>query len=330
MSTMTANGRRLAAGMFGTLALATLSTMLQAQTSVAFTSLAKRLSDTVITRDLAHFDSLARVAPNARSAALIGLARDAYERNDDGALTARLLAMSGSAPGDASARAHRPALWALLDSLERRTAMSATAKEQAIALEVALLRAGSPLLGAPSCANWDQLATRYAEQLRQSPPPVLVAVPAPVVATPVVAPPAPRPKAPAAMRAVPSRVHFALDQATLAPASRRVLDALVDSLSPYVGVRIVLEGHTDLRGSVAYNVALSKRRVEAVRDYLLRKGLDPSRIGTVAHGKAKLEMTEPDVTSQARNRRVMFQLFDAQGREIPTVGHLDDLQLERR
>ena len=179
---MTAYGRRLAAGMFGTLALVLLPTTLTAQAPVAFTSRANRLSDTVITRDLAHFDSLARVVRNPRSAALIGLARDAYERNDEGTLTLRLLLMSGSASGDPTARAHRPALWALLDSLERQTAMSATAKEQTIALEVALLRAGSPLLGAPSCASWDRLATRYAEQLRQSPPPVVVAAPGPVVA----------------------------------------------------------------------------------------------------------------------------------------------------
>jgi outer membrane protein OmpA-like peptidoglycan-associated protein len=292
-----------------------------------FTARSARLSDSVIAGDLSRFDSLMRVAPNPRSVALVGLARDAYERNDNGVLTARLLAMSVTTRSDAEARGRRPELWALLDSMQVRRGLNTAARENAIALEVALLRAGSPLLGAPSCAQWETAALRIAEQLRAIPVPTPPVAPTPIVAAvPVVAPVT----APATLHAVPSRVHFALDKSALAPASRRVLDALSDSLSHYIGVRIELEGHTDPRGSVAYNVALSQRRVQAVRDYLLHKGLDAARISTSALGKSKLERQETDIASHARNRRVMFRFYDPQGREIPTLGQLDDLQVERR
>lgn len=296
-----------------------------AQQPVQFTARASRLSDAVVARDLARFDSLMRVATNARSVALVGLARDAYERNDDGALTSRLLTMSGSTRADSEAQRRRPELWALLDSVQQRPGLTAEARERAIALEVALLRAGSPLLGAPSCDQWEKTALSIATQLRSAPVPMPVKEPVPAPA-----PPAPRPAAPAVLHAVPSRVHFALDKSALAPASRRVLDALVDSLSHYNGVRMELEGHTDPRGSAAYNAALSQRRVIAVQDYLMGKGIDGSRFSTTALGKSKLELQSTDIASHARNRRVIFRFFDAQGREIPTVGQLDDLQLEHR
>jgi outer membrane protein OmpA-like peptidoglycan-associated protein len=295
------------------------------QQPVQFTARAGRLSDAIVARDLARFDSLMGVALNARAVALVGLARDAYERNDDGALTSRLLVMSGSPRADAEARRRRPDLWVLLDSVQQRQGLGAEVWRQAVALEVALLRAGSPLLGAPSCDQWEKTAVAIAQQLRAEPIPVPVkeAVVAPAL-------PAPGPSEPPMLRAVPSRVHFALDKSVLAPASRRVLDALVDSLSQYGGVRMELDGHTDPRGTVNYNMALSQRRVVAVRDYLVGKGVAATRLGTTALGKSRLELPAKDIVSHARNRRVVFRFFDAQGREIPTVGQLDDLQLERR
>ncbi len=314
-----------------TVALALLSATLFAPTSVRgqqpvqLSARAARLSDEIVAGDLARFDSLMRVATSARSVALVGLARDAYERNDDGVLTSRLLAMSGATRADADARRRRPELWALLDSVQHRQGLSATARKQAVALEVALLRAGSPLLGAPSCDQWERSAVSIAQQLRAAPVPTPTTQP---VVT--VAPPPPSPAAPAVLHAVPSRVHFALDQSVLAPASRRVLDALADSLSNYTGVRMEMDGHTDTRGSVAYNAALSQRRAVAVRDYLVGKGLDATRLSTKALGKSTLEWQATDVASHARNRRVTFRFFDAQGREIPTLVQLDDLQPERR
>jgi len=278
---------------------------------------AGRTSDAVIARDLAKFDSLAAATTSARSAALFALARDAYERNDAGPLTARILNMSSRRAGDAETRAVRGELWALLDSLDTRVGVTDAQRAQAVALEVALLRAGSPLLGAPSCAAWEREAMTIAAALR-----VITPV-APVI-------PSPPAMAPAVLRGVPSLVHFALDKHALAPASRRVLDALVDSLRPFGDVQISLEGHTDARASVSYNQALSSRRVEAVREYLESKGIAASRIRTVALGESNLDNAGTGVVDHARNRRVVLRYFTPDGREIVAVLQLDDLQVERR
>ncbi|WP_353267500.1 OmpA family protein [Gemmatimonas sp.] len=305
---------------------------LGAQPTTWVTPRAARTTDAVIARDLATFDSLARVAPSPRSAAVIGLARDAYERNDAGPLSERLLSLALRRDNDPRLRAVRGELWALLDSVDTHNAQTDQQRELAVALEVALLRAGSPVLGAPSCAAWEQEALRIATSLRAVPaPPIPPAAP---VAAPVtiIAPPAPVPAlaVPREMRGVPSRVHFALDKHALAPASRRVLDALIDSLANYGDVQVTLEGHTDVRGSVAYNQALSARRVEAVRQYVESKGIAASRIRLVARGKSQLENDRSGVVDHARNRRVLLRYFTPDGREIAAVQQLDDLQLERR
>ncbi len=290
-----------------------------------------RVTDAIIARDLAYFDSLATAWRSGeggeRAAAYAMLAKNAYERNEAGALTQQLLNAAQRPAAMASLnRSRRPDLWRQLDSVSTRT-LSAEQQITALQLEVALLRSQYEVLGAPSCEVWEKEAEQLAAQLRfippQRPTPPLIPAPAP---DPVRA----TPKAPDALRAVPSRVHFALDRSTLAAASRQVLDALVDSLARYPEVSIVLEGHTDSRASDTYNEALSRRRAEAVRDYLLSKGIAASRLRIAALGESQLETSERDVRELARNRRVYFRLFAPDGREIPVLQQLDDLQLERR
>jgi outer membrane protein OmpA-like peptidoglycan-associated protein len=157
-----------------------------------------------------------------------------------------------------------------------------------------------------------------------------VVEPAPVRDT-VVPPPPPvrvEPPTPSELRGVPSMVHFALDRHDLSPASRSVLAALVDSLRAFPTVKVVLEGHTDLRASVAYNLALSRRRTQSVQAYLQQLGIDPGRISIVAQGKSQLVKTGTDVLSHARNRRVQLRYFKEDGSELEATQLLDDLQLE--
>lgn len=297
-----------------------------AQSNSGFADRRGRVTDAIIARDLARFDSLARRASSVRSAAMIGLAREAYERNDDSGLASLLLGQADMSTSVASLRTRRPELWALVDSATQRRDLSDAARAQVVALETALIRANSAVLGAPSCAAWEERAAVIARSVRIVPTPVASAPPP--VPTPAVVPVAP--VTPKELRAVPSRVHFAYDKSVLASKSRAVLDALVDSLQSYPDVRIFLEGHTDPRGSVEYNVALSTRRVSAVHDYLISKGLSASRFSTTALGKSKLETSSRALRDLARNRRVTLRYVGPDGREIPTVVQLDDLQIERR
>ena len=306
-----------------------------AQPGSVVTPLSGRLTDEVIARDMSRFDSLGvHYAGNRRATALIGLARQAYERNDDGVLTEQLIARAKSAAEGTGAMAgtRRVDLWNVLDSASRAPTRTERV-DRIVDLEVALLKSQFEVLGAPRCAEWEGEAIRIVAQLRV-PPSVVVAVtpaptPAPVVETPKPAPAPEVKRAPAPMAKVPSMVHFALDKSNLSPRTREVLDAMVRVIDTIPGLTITLEGNTDPRASVAYNEALSKRRAESVRKYLVSKGIAPGRISMRALGKSQLETQATDVRSMAVNRRVLLRYYSKDGVEIPTVELLDDLQLER-
>jgi outer membrane protein OmpA-like peptidoglycan-associated protein len=305
-----------------------------AQAPNMFTPLKLRTSDSAVAVDEARFDSaMAAVRGNARAAMYVALAREAYERNEDGQLATFLMA----AAKDPARMPHglSPALWALADSARG----PAHAEAGVLALEEALVRSTVTMLGAPSCRAWQEKATVLAAGVRStlSPKPVIaelpmpappVAVPEPAPAASVPAPPVTR--APRELRGIPSMVHFALDKHFLSPASQRVLRVLVDSLQQFPEVQVVLEGHTDPRASAAYNDALSRRRAASVRTFLLAAGVQTARISLVARGKSQLETEQVDVTSMARNRRVQLRYFLPDGTEIRAVQLLDDLQLEAR
>lgn len=102
-------------------------------------------------------------------------------------------------------------------------------------------------------------------------------------------------------------VQFAFDSAAILPAARAQLDALAEGIRLLDGRQAVLiEGHTDGRGTAAYNLGLSRRRAEAVKQYLVDEhGLDARRLRTVGYGPTR---PLPDTDIEApRNRRVQFR-----------------------
>lgn len=139
-----------------------------------------------------------------------------------------------------------------------------------------------------------------------------VAAPAPVVA-PAPAP-APRAAAPAAPVAAASKVTYAadaffdFDKAVVKPAGKTKLDDLVSKVKGINLEVIIAVGHTDSVGSDAYNQKLSVRRAEAVKAYLVSKGIEKNRIYT--EGKGEKQAVASNVTSEgrAKNRRVEIEV----------------------
>lgn len=80
-------------------------------------------------------------------------------------------------------------------------------------------------------------------------------------------------------------VYFDFDRFEVRSEARAVLDLQASWLSRYTTVRVRIEGNTDARGTREYNFALGARRANAVRDYLVQRGVDGSRIDTVSYGK---------------------------------------------
>jgi OOP family OmpA-OmpF porin len=71
-----------------------------------------------------------------------------------------------------------------------------------------------------------------------------------------------------------------------------------------------VEGHTDSQGADAYNQALSQRRADAVRKYLVDKGVAGDRLQAKGYGESKPEGDNKTADGRAQNRRVVFQRTD--------------------
>ena len=98
-------------------------------------------------------------------------------------------------------------------------------------------------------------------------------------------------------------VKFAFDSAALPAAADAHLDAMARAAQANPDKRIVLDGHADPIGAAPYNVALSLRRAEAVRDKLISLGVDSERIVLSAYGE-----DAPVGTNYATERRVSMWL----------------------
>jgi outer membrane protein OmpA-like peptidoglycan-associated protein len=104
-------------------------------------------------------------------------------------------------------------------------------------------------------------------------------------------------------------VHFAYDDATVRSADAPALDRFASVVQKhYPGAKVTVEGFADPAGTVQYNLDLSRRRADAVRDYISGKGLDPSLVSTVGYGKSRLVYANAsrDMPGAELNRRVVF------------------------
>ena len=105
---------------------------------------------------------------------------------------------------------------------------------------------------------------------------------------------------------ITQQIHFEFDKDIIRKESFPILDAVAEVLQKNPEMRIEIQGHTDNKGSAAYNAKLSDRRAASVRKYLVAKGIAPERL--VSHGYGLSRPLVPNDTDQNRalNRRVQF------------------------
>ena len=99
-------------------------------------------------------------------------------------------------------------------------------------------------------------------------------------------------------------VHFETAKAVLTENSKTILEIVARSLADWPEVRVEIGGHTDARGSDKYNLDLSQRRAEAVRTYLIERGVAPDRLTAHGYGEAKPIADNGTEAGRAKNRRV--------------------------
>ena len=101
------------------------------------------------------------------------------------------------------------------------------------------------------------------------------------------------------------RVLFAVDQSTLTPEAIQTLNAQANWLLEYTSYTATIEGHADEQGTREYNLALGARRANAVRDYLVSRGVADNRIDIVTYGKERpLEICSTEAC-WSKNRRAV-------------------------
>ena len=138
---------------------------------------------------------------------------------------------------------------------------------------------------------------------------------APAPAAPAAAPAAkPAAAAPAAAPAAASKVTYAadaffdFDKAVLKPEGKAKLDDLVGKVGGINLEVIIAVGHTDATGADGYNQKLSVKRSEAVKAYLVSKGIEKNRVYTEGKGEAQPVADNKTKEGRAKNRRVEIEV----------------------
>ena len=103
-----------------------------------------------------------------------------------------------------------------------------------------------------------------------------------------------------------SKVLFGFDSYSLTDASRGSLDKLIKVLNTYPDTNVEVQGHTDNKGTAAYNDKLSLQRAESVASYVKSHGIASSRITTRGFGFNAPKYTNDTEDGRAQNRRVEF------------------------
>ncbi|MGQ0765044.1 MAG: OmpA family protein [Gemmatimonadota bacterium] len=293
---------------------------------------------------------------HARARHRITAARTAYERNDrspfpddmlalarrdievlearDSTATRELITSSVLFPNDV--RVVGTDIWTAALEIRKESGALASPAEIAEA-ESILLRAGHHILAGPVCLPEDSAVASAAamiERQRQRPADTTMVVPPRPAPVP---PDAPALPGPAATPRCASReevaglagtVHFALDSSALSEATTGLIDAIGRTLAARSNVRLRISGHTDVRATGVYNLALSLRRVEAVAGRLEAMGIARDRISTSARGEDRPIAAGHDIRDHARNRRVELIFVLCDGTEVNPGETLLDLQPE--
>ena len=103
-------------------------------------------------------------------------------------------------------------------------------------------------------------------------------------------------------------VLFDFDKSNIKPEAGAILDRLVAFMNENKDKRASLSGHTDSIGTDAYNQRLSERRVESVRGYIVKKGVDGERMSGQGFGESKPIADNKTKEGRSKNRRVEIKV----------------------
>ncbi len=113
-------------------------------------------------------------------------------------------------------------------------------------------------------------------------------------------------------------ILFDVNRATLKPGAQDQLLRLAEALQQNPNRRVLIEGHTDSTGGSEYNLELSQRRAEAVRNFLMLNGVSPERIRAMGFGETRPVASNDTASGRQQNRRVDVVILE-EGQPFPGV-----------
>jgi outer membrane protein OmpA-like peptidoglycan-associated protein/flagellar hook assembly protein FlgD len=105
-----------------------------------------------------------------------------------------------------------------------------------------------------------------------------------------------------------SNIQFGYDSDKILPQGTKILNRVATIFDKYARYKVLIEGHTDDTGDEGYNLKLSERRAQSVKDYLISKGVDKDRLKVRGMGESSPFVPNKDDESRRKNRRVEFLL----------------------
>jgi OOP family OmpA-OmpF porin len=131
-------------------------------------------------------------------------------------------------------------------------------------------------------------------------------------------------------------VNFKFDSSQITPDSAQILNKAVEALNKANTVDVLIVGYTDSVGSDAYNLKLSQRRANAVRDYLVGHGISADRLSTDGMGESQPVASNDTAEGRYQNRRVEFRvkgyepMSSSSGEEGTTAGENSSIETWRQ
>ncbi|MEN2750115.1 MULTISPECIES: OmpA family protein [Psychrobacter] len=111
---------------------------------------------------------------------------------------------------------------------------------------------------------------------------------------------------------MPGNITFSFDDATLSSSFKPTLDKLASTMNQYNKTTVNIAGHTDSKGSDAYNMRLSRDRAYSVANYLTARGVSSNRINVVAYGESRPVADNGTDYGRQQNRRVELTINSPQ------------------
>jgi peptidoglycan-associated lipoprotein len=103
--------------------------------------------------------------------------------------------------------------------------------------------------------------------------------------------------------------YFEYDKSDVSDQEKPAIFANAENLVAHPNMKVLLEGHTDPRGSREYNVALGEHRANAVAEIMKSKGVNPDQIRVISYGAERLAVTGHSESDYEQDRRVVLVIL---------------------